>query len=113
MTTADVAAQREPSGASPASVGRTAPAGGALHRLDNRGTSCAIGLIRIQERLAAMPLGDTLEVVTRDRFAPYEVPIWVERHGLELTSQERRGFWLLASTTFRIRKTAEVPPPRA
>ncbi len=113
MTAVRAAAQPEPTGVSPVGAGGTAPAGGALHRLDNRGTSCAIGLVRIHERLAEMPLGDILEVVTRDRFAPYEVPVWVERHGLELAAQERRGFWLFASTTFRIRKTAEVPPPRA
>lgn len=82
------------------------------HRLDNRGTSCALGLIRIQERLASMQLGDSLEVVTRDRFAPFEVPVWVARHGLEITHQGTSGFWLFSATTFRIRKTAHVPMPR-
>ncbi|MBW7917211.1 MAG: sulfurtransferase TusA family protein [Trueperaceae bacterium] len=87
-------------------------AGGAVERLDNRATPCALGLLRVQERLAAMPVGATLEVVTRDRFAPYEVPAWVERAGLELTALEKRGFWLFGSTMFRIRKTTEVRAPR-
>ncbi len=82
------------------------------HRLDNRGSSCALGLIRIQEELSRIPLGDSLEVTTRDRFAPFEVPAWVERHGLELTSVQRSGFWLFSATTFLIRKTSAVPAPR-
>ncbi len=85
--------------------------GGVLERLDNRATPCALGLLKVQERLATMPLGATLEVVTRDRFAPYEVPAWVERAGLELTALERRGFWVFGSTLFRIKKTAEVRAP--
>lgn len=80
-------------------------------RLDNRSTPCALGLLKVRERLAELPLGATLEVVTRDRFAPFEVPAWVERAGLELTSLERRGFWLFSSTVFRIRKTAPVTAP--
>lgn len=51
-------------------------------------------------------------MVTRDRFAPYEVPAWIEREGLELESMRRSGWWLLSSTTFRTRKTIEVAAPR-
>ncbi len=91
-----------------------APVGAAstLHKLDNRATPCSLGLLRVKERLSEIPLGDTLEVVTRDRFAPYEVPAWVEREGLELTSLTRNGFWLFASTVFVIHKTVAVKAPR-
>lgn len=85
---------------------------GALHRLDNRSTPCSLGLLRVKQRLAEIPLGDVLEVTTRDRFAPYEVPAWVEREGLALDSLTKRGFWLFSTTTFRIRKTVEVKPPK-
>lgn len=85
---------------------------GSVHRLDNRSTPCSLGLLRVQQLLAGLPLGDMVEVVTRDRFAPYEVPAWVDRHGLELVAFERRGFWLFSTTTFRIRKTAVVRAPR-
>jgi TusA-related sulfurtransferase len=85
---------------------------GAVHKLDNRGSSCSLGLLRVKQRLAEMPLGDVLEVVTRDRFAPYEVPAWVERQGLELVSLVRSGVWLFSTTTFTIRKTVAVLPPR-
>lgn len=82
------------------------------HRLDNRGTPCSLGLIRVKQRLAELALGDALEVVTRDRFAPYEVPLWVENNGLELISLKRSGLWIFATTTFVIRKTVEVTAPR-
>lgn len=89
-----------------------AGAAGTVHKLDNRGSPCSLGLLRVKQRLADMPLGDVLEVVTRDRFAPYEVPAWVDRQGLQLVSLVRSGFWLFATTTFRIRKTVLVLPPR-
>jgi len=89
-----------------------APPSGRLYRLDNRGSPCSLGLVRTRERLSELKLGDSLEVLTRDRYAPFEVPIWVERNGLELTSLTRRGLWLLATTTFVIKKTVEVRPPR-
>ena len=90
----------------------SAAVGGMFERLDNRSTPCSLGLLRVKERLAAMPLGATLEVVTRDKFAPYEVPVWVEREGLELTGMKRSGFWLFGSTVFRIHKTVAVKAPR-
>jgi len=92
----------------------TRDAGGesTVHKLDNRATPCSLGLLRVKERLSEIPLGDSLEVVTRDRFAPYEVPAWVERQGLELASLTRSGFWLFASTVFVIRKTVAVKAPR-
>lgn len=95
-----------------ANAATDAAVGGMFERLDNRSTPCSLGLLRVKERLAAMPLGATLEVVTRDKFAPYEVPMWVEREGLELTSMKRSGFWLFSSTLFRIRKTVAVKAPR-
>jgi len=83
-----------------------------VHRLDNRGTPCSLGLLRVRKVLAELAIGDDLEVVTRDRFAPYEVPLWVEKNGLQLDSFKRSGFWIFSSTTFRIKKTVEVAAPR-
>jgi len=90
----------------------SASPGGSLHRIDNRKTPCALGLLHVQRVMAGIPIGDVVEVVTRDRFAPYEVPAWVDRHALELVASERSGFWLFSTTTFRIRKTVEVAAPR-
>ncbi len=83
-----------------------------VHRLDNRGTNCALGLLRVKQRMSELPLGALLEVVTRDRFASYEVPAWVEREGLDLEYSGRKGAWLFKSFVFGIRKTSLVSPPK-
>ncbi len=83
-----------------------------VDRLDNRGTNCALGLLRVKQRMAELPLGTLLEVVTRDRFSPYEVPAWAEREGLELEYSKRTGAWLFTSFIFGIRKTARVSAPK-
>ena len=100
------------SGIAPGAGHGSAAAGGSLHRIDNRKMPCALGLLHVQRVMAGIPLGDVVEVVTRDRFAPYEVPAWVDRLGLELVASERSGFWLFSKATFRIRKTVEVAAPR-
>jgi TusA-related sulfurtransferase len=84
-----------------------------VHQLDNRGTSCALGLLKVRQVLSEVPLGDVVEVQTRDKFAQYEVPAWVERAGLELTFQKRSGFWLFCTYNFGIRKTKAVTAPKA
>lgn len=83
-----------------------------VHLLDNRNVSCSLGLVRVRQKLAEVPMGDLLEVRTRDRYAPYEVPAWVERVGLEMTFQKRKGFWLFATYVFCIRKVTAVEAPR-
>lgn len=83
-----------------------------VHRLDNRGTNCALGLLRVKQRMSELPLGDVLEVVTRDRFSPYEVPAWSEREGLEVEYSKKSGAWLFTTFVFGIRKTAVVAAPK-
>lgn len=83
-----------------------------VHLLDNRNVTCSLGLMRVRQKLSELPLGDMLEVRTRDRFAPYEVPAWVERVGLEMAFQRRKGFWLFATYVFCIRKVTAVEAPR-
>ncbi len=72
--------------------------------LDNRSAPCAIGLIRAAERVRALAPGEELEVLSRDRFAPYEVPLWAERDGHVLLDQERAGLWPRRYWRFRIRR---------
>lgn len=90
-----------------------AASGSSLHRIDNRRTPCALGLLHVQRVMAEVPIGDVVEVTTRDRYAVHEVPAWVDRHDLELVSQRRSGWWLFSTSTFTIRKTAAVAAPRA
>lgn len=61
--------------------------------LDNRRSPCAVGLIRAAKRMAALAPGSRLEIWSRDRFAPIEIPLWVERDGYRLLSSTRAGVW--------------------
>jgi putative copper resistance protein D len=64
-----------------------------LHRLDNRGTPCALGLIRATEVMEALPSGAVLELLSKDVYAPYEVPAWAGKYGYRILKQERRGIF--------------------
>lgn len=59
--------------------------------LDNRSTPCAVGLIRAHRAMANLEAGAVLEIWSRDRFAPMEVPIWAEREGHVVRLQEKSG----------------------
>lgn len=77
--------------------------------LDNRSAPCAIGLIRAAERVHALAPGEELELLSRDRFAPMEVPLWAERDGHAVLTQERGGWWPRRYWRFRIRRGAATP----
>ena len=59
--------------------------------LDNRKTPCAVGLILAARRMAELPPGSILEIWSRDRFAPMEVPLWAERDGHQVQALGRQG----------------------
>lgn len=61
--------------------------------LDNRRIPCAIGLIRVADVIAEVPDGGALEVHTRDRFAPVEIPLWATRAGHLTQDAQRAGTW--------------------
>ena len=79
-----------------------APSADAL--LDNRSTPCAVGLIRAAERMTAMPAGSTLEIWSRDRFAPMEIPLWAAHDGHEIISCTRGGRWPRRFFAFVVRR---------
>ena len=70
--------------------------------LDNRRTPCAVGLIRAARAIRSLRSGDVLEVWTRDRVAPVEIPVWVEREGHRIVSQVRVGRWPRGHFVFRV-----------
>lgn len=72
--------------------------------LDNRRTPCAVGLIRAARAIRALPPGALLEIWTRDRVAPVEIPVWVERDGHEILRQERQGSWPGRYWVFEVRR---------
>lgn len=71
--------------------------------LDNRSTPCAVGLIRAAEQIRGLKAGQVLEILSRDRFAPMEVPLWAERDGHEVVHVEKVGRWPRTHFRFRIR----------
>lgn len=83
-----------------------------LHRLDNRQASCALGLARVRQRMDQIAIGDLLEVTSRDRYAPFEIPAWAERAGHELVERRRSGRWWFVTHVVTIRKREAVTPYR-
>lgn len=73
--------------------------------LDNRRTPCAVGLIRAARAIRELAPGSVLEIWTRDRVAPVEIPVWVEREGHEIIRQERVGRWPRGYLLFKVRRT--------
>lgn len=81
----------------------------AVTLLDNRSAPCAVGLIRADRLMRTLSDGDVLEVLSRDRFAPMEVPLWAEAEGHDVEARERAGIWPRRYWRFRIRNVAQVP----
>lgn len=79
---------------------------GSVTLLDNRSTPCAVGLIRAARLMKALGPGDILEILSRDRFAPMEVPLWAETEGHSVEVQEQVGTWPHRHYRFRIRHRA-------
>lgn len=71
--------------------------------LDNRSTPCAVGLIRAATEIRALEGGQVLEIWSRDRFAPMEVPLWARRDGHTVETHEEVGRWPRKYFRFRIR----------
>lgn len=77
--------------------------------LDNRRTPCAVGLIKAARTIAELPAGAVLEIWSRDRFAPMEIPIWAEADGHSVTSLGMQGAWPNRHYVFEVRKGAGKP----
>ncbi|GAB3815947.1 hypothetical protein GCM10028820_14380 [Tessaracoccus terricola] len=80
----------------------------AVTLLDNRAAPCAVGLIRADRLMRTLSEGDVLEVLSRDRFAPMEVPLWAETEGHVVEARERTGIWPRRYWRFRIRNVARA-----
>lgn len=79
--------------------------------LDNRRTACAVGLIKAARTMAELPVGTTLEIWSRDRFAPMEIPIWAERDGHEVRELGMQGHWGSRYFVFEVTKVSERGGP--
>lgn len=85
---------------------RTAANADNPHRelLDNRSAPCAVGLIKAARLMASLPAGAVLEIWSRDRFAPMEVPMWAERDGYQVEQRGQEGRWPLKYFVFIVTK---------
>lgn len=73
--------------------------------LDNRRTPCAVGLIKAARTMADLPPGTILEIWSRDRFAPMEIPIWAERDGHAVRNLGMSGRWPRGHYVFEVTKS--------
>jgi len=76
--------------------------------LDNRGTPCAVGLIKAARLMADLAPGTVLEIWSRDRFAPMEVRLWAEKNRHVVEQLPDGGKWPLRYFVFLVTKAAEV-----
>ena len=58
------------------------------HHLDARRLLCPMPVIRVQDRIAELAPGDTLEVVCTDPGALSDVPAWCRVHGHRILRTE-------------------------
>jgi tRNA 2-thiouridine synthesizing protein A len=52
--------------------------------LDTRGLLCPIPVIRTQDRVRELAVGDVLEIVATDPGVLHDIPTWCRVHGHEL-----------------------------
>lgn len=78
--------------------------------LDNRRTPCAVGLIKAARTMAELPDGAVLEIWSKDRFAPMEIPIWARADGHAVTELGMQGAWPNRHYVFEVTKGAAAVP---
>ena len=61
------------------------------HVLDARRLLCPLPVIRAQDRIAALPVGDTLEVICTDPGAMHDIPAWARIHGHSVVECRESG----------------------
>lgn len=82
----------------------TEPVTGERVLLDNRKILCAVGLIKAARTLAALPVGTVLEIWSKDRFAPMEIPLWATTDGHRVVALGMQGAWPNRHYVFEVTK---------
>ena len=59
--------------------------------LDARGLLCPLPVIRTQDKIRKLKIGDVLEVVATDPGVQYDIPAWCRVHGHRLLISEQRS----------------------
>lgn len=78
--------------------------------LDNRKTPCAVGLIKAARLMGELAPGTVLEIWSRDRFAPWEIPIWAEADGHRVEALGWQGSWPVRHMVFEVTKGSAAGP---
>ena len=60
-------------------------------RLDARGMLCPLPVIRTQDKIRKLQVGDVLEVVATDPGVLHDIPAWCRVHGHRLLISEQRA----------------------
>ena len=61
------------------------------HTLDCRRLLCPMPVIRVQDLVATLPVGDTVEAVCTDPGAMQDIPAWCRINGHEVVSRSENG----------------------
>ncbi|MFQ5642070.1 MAG: sulfurtransferase TusA family protein [Thiogranum sp.] len=61
-----------------------------LHELDTRRMLCPMPVIRTQERVAQLQVGDTLAVLCSDPGAIHDIPAWCRVNGHEVLDIQQK-----------------------
>lgn len=62
--------------------------------------------------MAGLPMGTVLEIWSRDRFAPMEIPLWAQTEGHEVEALGMQGQWPNRHYIFKVTKRKERRPSR-
>lgn len=60
------------------------------HQLDARRLLCPMPVIRVQNKIKELLMGDTLEVICTDPGVLHDIPAWCRVHGHEVLTTEQR-----------------------
>ena len=71
--------------------GASKPPSASTTRLDARGLLCPLPVIRTQDRIRMLKVGDVLEVVATDPGVLHDIPAWCRVHGHRLLISEQRA----------------------
>ena len=72
-------------------TGERIPDPSPMARLDARGLLCPLPVIRTQDRIGSLEVGDVLEVLATDPGVLHDIPAWCRVHGHRLLVSERRA----------------------
>lgn len=81
------------------------------HLLDNRSAPCAVGLIKAARMMRELLPGDELEIWSRDRFAPMEIPLFAQRDGYLVEQCPNGGRWPVKHFVFVVTKPGDMTVP--